>query len=144
VPCIRATLALCVNFTLKVLEQGAVKSLASIGIIAVILYLADTTEARAEMTANQLLAGRGISPEARFTAGFSLQMTALGLSWANADLAARKASPIYCRSSQSPQTPDELIEMLQRIIRDDPVLGDRPFGMALLMAFKRAFPCAPK
>src|SRR5215471_1765780 len=67
--------------------------------------------------------------------GFALEMQSLGMTWANADLIARHQAPIFCLPPQPALTQQKLIEIFRRTIQDVPTLGERPFGMALLIAF---------
>ena len=123
-------------------SRGAMRSWAIVGMIVVALHLTGATSARAELTSNQLLDGlpKVSGPGA---VGFALEMQSLGMTWANADLIARHQAPIFCLPPQPALTQQKLIEIFRRTIQDVPTLGERPFGMALLIAFKRTYPCQP-
>lgn len=67
---------------------------------------------------------------------------ATGLSWANTALRVQTKQPaLYCFPDDLDVQPDEFIELLQDALNDDPRLGDRPVGFALLTTLQRAFPC---
>ncbi len=116
------------------------KSFTAVGAIVAVLCLGSETSAHAEMTTNQLLNGLN-SVAGTDAVGWALELPALGMTWANSDLIARHQPPIFCLTPQPGLTRPKLIEMVRQAVRDAPVLADRPYGMALLIAMKRTFPC---
>ena len=67
--------------------------------------------------------------------------TALG--WANTALRAQRMSrrALYCLPDKLTIEPQELIDMLRDALWDEPRLGDRPIGFAVLATLQRSFPC---
>ena len=67
--------------------------------------------------------------------------TALG--WANTALRAQRMRrrALYCLPDNLTIEPQELIHMLRDALWDEPRLGDRPIGFAVLVTLQRAFPC---
>jgi hypothetical protein len=67
--------------------------------------------------------------------------TALG--WANTALRAQRMRrrALYCLPDNLNIQPQELIDMLRDALWDEPRLGDRPIGVAMLATLQRAFPC---
>ena len=67
--------------------------------------------------------------------------TALG--WANTALRAQRMRrrALYCLPDNLTIEPQELIDMLRDALWDEPRLGDRPIGFAVLITLQRAFPC---
>jgi hypothetical protein len=116
------------------------RSWAAIGAIAVAMMLGHADGARAEMSAKQLLAGIATTTTSEGV-GFALEMAAIGLTWANSDLVIRKAAPLFCPPKELTFTRPLLIDLLREAVARDPKLGDAPFGMSLMLAFKRKYPC---
>ena len=64
------------------------------------------------------------------------------LGWANAALRVqRMRRALYCLPDKLTIEPQELIDMLRDALWDEPRLGDRPIGFAVLVTLQRAFPC---
>jgi hypothetical protein len=65
------------------------------------------------------------------------------LGWANTALRAQRMSrrALYCVSDNLTIAPQELIDMLRDALNDEPRLGGRPIGLAVLVTLQRAFPC---
>jgi hypothetical protein len=115
----------------------------AIGVAIMTISVVPAVAAENEMTSKQLLSGLSAAngPKA---VEFAVQMVGQGLKWANADLIVRKAPPIFCMPMQLSLTPPQTVEMLRQTIERDPRLGEMPFGMALLIAFKQTYPCPAK
>ena len=65
-----------------------------------------------------------------------------GLSWANTALRAQRMQRgLYCLPDNLEIQPQELIDMLRDMLADQPRLGDRPIGFAVLATLQRGFPC---
>ena len=65
-----------------------------------------------------------------------------GLAWANTALRAQRMQRgLYCLPDKLEIQPQELIDLLRDSLHDEPRLGDRPIGFAVLAALQRAFPC---
>src|SRR5262249_54908616 len=110
---------------------GAMRSWAAIGAMAVAMVLGDAGGARAEMTAQQVLAGIDAATAESKGIAIALLLTANGLTWANSDLVARKVTPIFCPPVDEPFAPGQLAELLREAVKRDPKLADRPFGLSL-------------
>ena len=48
---------------------------------------------------------------------------------------------LYCPPDRSAMTGSQVIDILRRALKEEPRLGDRPIGFAVLAALQRAFPC---
>jgi len=64
--------------------------------------------------------------------------------YANVALKAREIAPMYCVSEKEDLQDEDVVSLMRHSIREDAELGKSPFGMALLMALTRRFPCAEK
>jgi hypothetical protein len=70
----------------------------------------------------------------------ALEHIQLGLEWANTVLGDRKA--LYCPPPHLVLTGGQLLDMLRREGRDDPVVkGTAPIGLILIVTLKKHFPC---
>jgi hypothetical protein len=124
------------------LIEGTMRTKIAIGAIAIGTFFGAVGAAKAEMTSRQLLTGLTTSnPNGPKAAEFSVQLVALGINWANSDLIARKAPPIYCAPPRVVISPAEMVELLRVTVERDPKLADYPFGMGLLIALKRKYSC---
>jgi hypothetical protein len=65
------------------------------------------------------------------------------LGWANTALRAQRMSrrALYCLPNDLTIEPQELIDMLRDAVWDEPRLGERPLGFAVLVTLQKAFPC---
>ena len=65
------------------------------------------------------------------------------LGWANSALRAQRMQrrALYCVPDNLMIEPKELIDLLRDALWDEPRLGDRPIGFALLVTLQRSFPC---
>ena len=65
------------------------------------------------------------------------------LGWANTALRAQRMSrrALYCLPNDLVIEPQELIDMLRDAVWDEPRLGERPIGFAVLVTLQKAFPC---
>ena len=117
------------------------RSWAAIGAMAVAMVLGHAGDARAEMTAQQVLAGIDAATAESKGMALALQLTANGLTWANSDLVARSITPIFCPPVDQSFAPVQLADLLREAVKHDPRLADRPFGLSLMIAFKRKYPC---
>jgi hypothetical protein len=64
-----------------------------------------------------------------------------GIEAANTYLRFKKEEPIYCLPVDLVFTGSEIIEILSRAVKKDPILGRQPFRIATLMALQLTFPC---
>jgi hypothetical protein len=65
-----------------------------------------------------------------------------GLSWANAYLRSqRKEQAIYCIPEKLVLTGPQIIDMMQRRVREKPDTGFLPYSLTILDALIDAFPC---
>ena len=65
------------------------------------------------------------------------------LGWANTALRAQRMRrrALYCLPDNLTIEPRELLDLLRDALWDEPRLGDRPIGFAVLVTLQRAFPC---
>jgi hypothetical protein len=69
----------------------------------------------------------------------------LGMSWVNVSLAEdRQERPLYCPANTLHVTGEQLLGILKKEVEASPDEGSRPFGLALMLGLKKAFPCPPK
>lgn len=63
--------------------------------------------------------------------------------WANTALRAQRMRrrALYCLPDDLTIEPQELLDMLRDAAWDEPRLGERPIGFAVLVTLQRAFPC---
>lgn len=64
-----------------------------------------------------------------------------GLFWANVALRRKGQAPLYCQPERLSLTSVQLINMIENEMRDDADLKDAPFGVVLLIALQKVFPC---
>ena len=67
-------------------------------------------------------------------------VTAYG--WANSALKSQGDEPLYCVPKGVDLGDEEVIGLMRQAIKKDSQLGRRPFGMSLLVALNRRFPCS--
>lgn len=113
-------------------------------VTALILMLALWTgQGRAaERSLNEILKDYD-DPALRATVTTNLSGIESALGWANSALRAQRKSrrALYCLPDKLVIEPHELISMLRDAAWDEPRLGDRPIGFAVLITLQRAFPC---
>ncbi|MFA5040076.1 MAG: hypothetical protein WC464_00380 [Bdellovibrionales bacterium] len=99
--------------------------------------------AKAEATANALLQRYDSStPDEKQLTEFAVEQTENGIGWANSYLfMVRKEPPIFCPPSNVGVSGSQILEMLRRGIREEPTLGQYPFGMAVVLALQKYLPC---
>jgi hypothetical protein len=108
---------------------------------------AATLEATAEpslATANDVLRAyeRG-DPLTRKSIEDVLKAEEDGLSWANAWWANRHHdSVLYCPPKNLALTGPQVLDILRRGVTDDPKLRKSAYGLAVLIALRRTFPCS--
>jgi hypothetical protein len=103
-------------------------------------------QARAEASLNEILRDYD-NPKAseaqRAMISSNLVSMEVGLGWANTALRAqRMQAGLYCPPDKPSITAAQLIDILRRALKEEPRLGDRPAGFALLTALQRSFPCS--
>ncbi|HWP24758.1 MAG TPA: hypothetical protein VNL39_00245 [Xanthobacteraceae bacterium] len=65
-----------------------------------------------------------------------------GFGWANTYLQSqRQQTPLYCLPDKLALKSEQIIDILRRGVREDAKLGNAPFGLAILVALQRVFPC---
>ena len=111
-------------------------------VISVILALFTAGPAHAEANANQVLATyKSASDDGKtYLRGYMIGLvTAYG--YTNTALKAQKAAPFYCVPKGTDLGNEEVVGLMRQSIRKESQLGRAPFGMALLAALQRRFPC---
>lgn len=110
--------------------------------IAMLGLVASSTPAHAEATATEILRSYADATDEgkRWLVGY---MTGLvtGYGWANAALKAQGDTPLYCMPKGRELADEDVVSLVRGAIRNDPQLGLRPFGMTLMVALNRRFPC---
>jgi hypothetical protein len=117
-----------------------IKALATVAMIGMW-----TGQAGAEPSLNEVLKeydNPNTSETRRATISSNLAGIGVGLGWASTAVRAqRMQAGLYCPPDQPEMPSAQLIEILRRALKDEPRLGDRPLGFALLAALQRSFPC---
>jgi hypothetical protein len=105
-----------------------------------------STVARAESTASILLQLYDSGDaETKRSAAYGVSMVETGTSWANTAIAnERKEQPIYCPPAKLALTGDQLIDIIRREVSDHPSVGTAPFGLVMIKALEKLFPCGQK
>jgi hypothetical protein len=105
-----------------------------------------TSAARAEMDVTTLLNKYDSATsviDKQIIAGI-VDKTHYGISWANAFLEdARKEAPLYCQPKRLVLTTEQILDILRREVKEQPVLGEEPYGLAMIIALRKVFPCQP-
>jgi hypothetical protein len=85
----------------------------------------------------------GLSVAQRMMIVSNLASIERALGWANTALRAQRMSrrALYCLPDKLELQPQELIDLLRDTLWDEPRLGDRPIGFAVIATLQRAFPC---
>ena len=113
---------------------------------AVVMLAMWVGHARAEASLSEVLRDYD-NPKAgeaqRAVISSNLASIEVGLGWANTALRVqRMQAGLYCPPDKPPIPASQLIDILRRALKDEPRLGDRPVGFALLTALQRSFPCS--
>jgi hypothetical protein len=72
-----------------------------------------------------------------------LKWVEIGISWVNVDLKTKHQRQLYCQPGKLSLTGEQLIDMLQKHVQEVPIAADYPFGLMLLEALIKVFPCSP-
>ena len=65
-----------------------------------------------------------------------------GLWWANSVLFYRKQQPLFCPPDNAAPVPGaQVLEMVRRQVDENPVVGEMPYGLAILITLQKIFPC---
>ena len=64
-----------------------------------------------------------------------------GMGSMNSFLKARNDKMIYCVPDWLILTGDQIIDVLKLAVKEQPSWGEQPYGMAMVLAFQRIFPC---
>jgi hypothetical protein len=83
---------------------------------------------------------RTAKPQEQETMRSVLQYTEEAYAWANADLQSRHLPALYC-SPNIVLSGELLFGLIVQLVQDKPGLGAMPFGIVLLLALKKEFPC---
>jgi hypothetical protein len=113
--------------------------------LAMLAALGTTQVAHAEVPANEFLS-RYHSASDKGKAELRLYMTGLvtAYGYANTALKAQGAMPLYCVPKGTDLGDEEVIGLMRQTIKRDSQIGRTPFGMGLLVALDRRFPCKSK
>ena len=112
---------------------------------SVVILGAYVGQAVAEASLNEILRDYD-DPKAtaaqRIMISSNLSSIEVGLGWANTLLRVqRMQAGLYCPPDKMEITPQQLMDILRGTLKDEPRLGDRPIGFAVLASLQRAFPC---
>jgi hypothetical protein len=111
-----------------------------VGAVAVWVVLF-VVPAHAEKTVSEMLQAYDAGQN-RYLWELVLAHTENGLSWANVHiLQSGKMERLYCPPDQLVLTGPQLIDVLRRAAKDDLAIGNAPYGLALVKALARVFPC---
>jgi hypothetical protein len=118
--------------------------LIAIGAVASSTFIA--APARAEMTAREMLSNYELgNPQTRELIEYGFRMNENGVGWLNSYIVTvRKEKPAYCPPEKLAFTGTQLIDILRRASDEEHLLWDQPWGLALLTALQRTFPCPPQ
>jgi hypothetical protein len=104
--------------------------------------------AHAEMSANELLAQYAqAGPDKKELLKIVVSSNENGMQWVNTFLDNRGQQRVYCSPPTSALTGEQVLDIVAREIKNTPNLGNQPYGLAILVALRKAFPCpaaAPK
>jgi hypothetical protein len=116
----------------------AVKS----GLLLLVFCFLAVSPAQAEIDAETLLLNhaRGTAEAKDILAGM-LGATENGLSWANTAISNEGQPRLYCVPAKLALTNAQDVDILRRYTLDHPDKKTLPYGLALLLALKEAFPC---
>ena len=65
-----------------------------------------------------------------------------GIWWANSVLIYRKQQPLFCPPDNAAPVPGaQVLEMVRRKVDENPVFGQMPYGLAILITLQKTFPC---
>jgi hypothetical protein len=107
----------------------------------VFLAMALSTPGRAEspdISARRLLASwQEGDPGMKMLAEVIASAFASGMSWAGAI----EGHPVYCPPPTGPLTGNEIMNILEHFISNNPDVDDKTYGVALSASLTRVFPC---
>ena len=111
--------------------------------LLVSLFCFVSIEASAEMDAKTLLKTYDVAaPKDKEIVLFTLSRTQTGMSWANSALRTqRKEEPLYCVPSNVVLTGEQIVDILRRHLKEDPSAEEVPYGLVMLLALQKTFPC---
>lgn len=122
------------------------RSTTAAAVIAMTLGLFSEPGKGAELSLNETLSAydhAGVTAEERTSVLANLANIERAFGWANSALRAQRMRrrALYCLPDDLVIEPHELMDMLRDAAWDEPRLGDRPIGFAVLLTLQRAFPC---
>lgn len=104
-----------------------------------------TSAAQAEWNVKTLLShyDTGTSNEKELLSGI-ISGTENGMGWANTFLETyRKEDALYCVPPHLALNGDQLMDMLRKEVKDHPSEADSSYGLVLMLALRKVFPCQP-
>ena len=101
--------------------------------------------AHAEVNSNEFLASYKAASEKgqTYLRGYMIGLVT-AYAYTNTALKSQGAAPFYCIPTGIDLGNEEVVGLMRQTIRKDPQIGRTPFGMALLVALTRRFPCKNK
>jgi len=123
-------------------KLASIGGIALRGLLLLIFCFLAVSPAQAEIDAETLLLNhaRG-SAEAKAILAGMLGATENGLSWANTAISNEGQPRLYCVPAKLAFTSAQDVDILRRYALDHPDKKTLPYGLALLLALKEAFPC---
>ena len=111
--------------------------------LLVSLFCFFSIEVSAEMDAKTLLKTYDVAaPKDKEIVLFTISRTQNGMSWANSALRTqRKEDPLYCVPSNVVLTGEQIVDILRRHLKEDPSAEEVPYGLVMLLALQKTFPC---
>ena len=111
--------------------------------LLVSLFCFVSIESSAEMDAKTLLKTYDVAaPKDKEIVLFTVSRTQNGMSWANSALRTqRKEDPLYCVPSNVVLTGEQIVDILRRHLKEDPSAEEVPYGLVMLLALQKTFPC---
>ena len=111
--------------------------------LLVSLFCFVSIEASAEMDAKTLLKTYDVAaPKDKEIVLFTISRTQNGMSWANSALRTqRKEDPLYCAPTNVVLTGEQIVDILRRHLKEDPSAEEVPYGLVMLLALQKTFPC---
>ena len=74
-----------------------------------------------------------------------LSRVELGMSWVNVFLTEnRNERSVYCPPNTLALSGDQLVDVLRKEVKGTPEEASRPYGLVLLLALQKAYPCQSK
>jgi hypothetical protein len=115
-------------------------------LVSLMIFCAIYPAARAQAEGNAkgfLQSYDSASPTTQESLRAIIKLVEDGISWADADLKSRHQPMLYCPPAKLALTGEQLVDMLHREVKENPIDADFPFGLGLLNSLEKVFPCTP-